>query len=56
LYVRENARVDGKPKVVSKIYLGSPERVATLASGTETDAIKIKVEEFEALRLAQQTD
>jgi transposase len=56
LYVREIARVDGKPKVVSQIYLGSPERVASLASGTETDTIKIKVEEFGALWLAQQMD
>jgi transposase len=56
LYVREIARVDGKPKVVSQIYLGSPERVAALASGTQTDAIKIKVEEFGALWLAQQMD
>jgi len=56
LYVREIARVDGKPKVVSQIYLGSPERVASLASGTETDTIKIKIEEFGALWLAQQMD
>ena len=56
LYVREIARVDGKPKVVSQIYLGSPERVAGLASGTETDTVKIKVEEFGALWLAQQLD
>ena len=56
LYVREIARVDGKPKVVSQIYLGSPERVAGLASGTQTATIKIKVEEFGALWLAQQMD
>jgi len=56
LYVREIARVDGKPKVVSQIYLGSPERVAGLASGTETGTVKIKVEEFGALWLAQQMD
>jgi transposase len=56
LYIREIARVDGKPKVVSQIYLGSPERVAGLASGTEQDTIKIKVEEFGALWLAQQMD
>ena len=54
LYVREIARVDGKPKVVSQIYLGSPERVASLAAGTQADTIKIKVEEFGALWLAQQ--
>jgi transposase len=56
LYVREIARVDGKPKVVSQIYLGSPERVAGLAKGTEKEPIKIKVEEFGALWLAQQMD
>lgn len=56
LYVREIARVDGKPKVVSQIYLGSPERVAGLATGDKTDTIKIKVEEFGALWLAQQMD
>lgn len=56
LYVREIARVDGKPKVVSQIYLGSPERVAGLASGTEKDSITFKVEEFGALWLAQQMD
>ncbi len=56
LYVREIARVDGKPKVVSQIYIGSPERVAGLASGTEKGPVKIKVEEFGALWLAQQMD
>jgi transposase len=56
LYVREIARINGKPKVVSQIYLGSPERVAGLASGTEKDTEKIKVEEFGALWLAQQMD
>jgi len=56
LYVREIARVDGKPKVVSQIYIGSPARVAELASGTEKGPVKIKVEEFGALWLAQQMD
>jgi len=56
LYVREIARIDGKPKVVSQIYIGSPERVAGLASGTEKGPVKIKVEEFGALWLAQQMD
>jgi len=56
LYVREIARVDGKPKVVSQIYIGSPARVAALASGTEKGPVKIKVEEFGALWLAQQMD
>jgi transposase len=56
LYVREIARVDGKPKVVSQIYIGSPARVADLASGIEKGPVKIKVEEFGALWLAQQMD
>lgn len=54
LYVREIARVGGKPKVVSQVYIGSPERVASLASGSEESAIKLKVEEFGALWLADQ--
>jgi len=56
LYVREIVRVGGKPKVVSQIYIGSPERVAGLAAGTEEGPEKIKVEEFGALWLAQQMD
>ncbi len=56
LYVREIARVDGKPKVVSQIYIGSPARVAGLASGTEKGPVKIRVEEFGALWLARQMD
>ena len=56
LYVREIARVGGKPKVVSQIYIGSPERVAGLASGSAEGAVKLKVEEFGALWLADQID
>lgn len=56
LYIREIARVDGKPKVVSQIYIGSPERVASLASGTEREQVKLKVEEFGALWIAQLMD
>ena len=56
MYVREIARVDGKPKVVSQVYLGSPERVAGLAEGTETKPLKIKVEEFGALWIAKKLD
>jgi transposase len=56
LYVREIARVQGKPKVVSQIYVGSPERVATLVSAAPEGAVKLKVEEFGALWLADQID
>jgi transposase len=54
LYVREIARVGGKPTVVSQVYIGSPEKVASLASGTGESAIKLRVEEFGALWLAEQ--
>ena len=33
LYVREIARVNGKPKVISQTYIGSPEKVAGLVRG-----------------------
>jgi len=56
LYVREIARVDGKPKVVSQVYLGSPERVAGLAKGSESKPLKINVEEFGALWVAKKMD
>lgn len=56
LYVREIARVDGKPKVISQIYLGSPERVANLATGQDQHIQTLKVEEFGALWLAWQID
>lgn len=54
LYVREIARVGGKPKVVSQVYIGSPERVAGLVAGSGEAAFKLRVEEFGALWLADQ--
>ena len=54
LYVREIARVHGKPKVVSQTYIGSPARVLSLATGQEQEPTRLKVEEFGALWLAQQ--
>jgi len=56
LYVREIARVGGKPKVISQVYIGSPERTAGLATGEGQGAVKLKVEEFGALWLSQQID
>ena len=56
LYVREIARVDGKPKVISQIYIGSPEKVAGLLGSKETDILNLKVEEFGSLWLAYQID
>ncbi|GBE12600.1 MAG TPA: hypothetical protein ENG79_08475 [Desulfobacteraceae bacterium] len=51
-YVREIARVDGKPKVVNQVYLGSPERIFELAKGREKMPDKIQAQEFGALWLA----
>lgn len=56
LYVREIARVDGKPKVVSQTYVGSPEKVATLASSCGGGPIKLRVEEFGGPWLANEID
>ena len=56
LYIREIARVEGKPKVVSQVYVGSPERVASLVTGMGDAAVKLKVQEFGALWLASQID
>ena len=57
-YIREIARVDGKPTVVSQVYLGSLERMLALANcGSGDDSVaKIKVEEFGALWLANLID
>lgn len=54
LYIREIARVHGKPKVVSQTYIGSPARVLYLATGQGQKNFKVKVEEFGALWIAKQ--
>jgi len=51
-YVREMARVDGKPKVVNQVYLGSPERILQIATGGRGGPIRICAQEFGALWLA----
>jgi len=56
LYVREIKRVDGKPKVVSQVYIGSPAKVAALARGEESGEVKLRVEEFGALWVADRVD
>ena len=55
-YVREMARVDGKPKVTNQVYLGSPERIMALAKGSGSSLKKIQVQEFGALWLANLID
>ena len=56
LYVREIARVGGRPTVTSQVYVGSPERVRELVEGAGAQEVRLKVEEFGALWLAQQLD
>ena len=56
LYVREIARVDGKPKVISQTYIGAPERVAAMATRKGQEAETLKTQEFGALWVAQQID
>jgi len=56
LYVREIARVAGKPKVINQVYIGPPERVAGLASGALAEESRLSVEEFGALWVANRMD
>lgn len=56
LYVREIARVGGRPKVVSQIYLGSPDRLKELATTKGLGDTKLRVEEFGALWAANEMD
>jgi len=49
LYVREIARVDGKPKVISQTYIGSPDRVASLVKDKGQELKTLRAEEFGAL-------
>lgn len=34
-YIRETARVNGKPKVVNQVYLGTVEKILSMATGQE---------------------
>jgi hypothetical protein len=55
-YIREMARVNGKPKVINQIYLGSVERILGMATGERGGLGKIQVQEFGALWLANVLD
>jgi transposase len=50
-YVREIARVDGKPKVINQVYLGSPDRILEMAQGGNKMPRKIQAQSFGALWL-----
>ena len=56
LYVREMARVNGKPKVVWQKYLGPPERVKELVEQQGGQDVTFKVEEFGTLWAANLMD
>ena len=56
LYAREIARVNGKPKVISQTYIGSPDRVAGLVKCQSQEISTLRAEEFGALWMAQQVD
>jgi transposase len=51
-YVREIARVNGKPKVINQVYLGSPERILKMAAKSSGIPEKIQASEFGSLWLA----
>lgn len=53
-YVRETGRVKGKTKVLSQVYLGSPEKILQMVADAKTSVMpkKIQSQEFGALWLA----
>lgn len=55
LYVREMQRVNGKPTVISQVYVGSPDRVKELVNENNEEA-KLRVEEFGSVWLANEID
>ena len=55
-YVRETARVDGKPKVVNQVYLGSPERLLEMATSPPGSVKKLQVQEYGSLLIADLID
>lgn len=57
-YIREMARVGGKPKVINQVYLGSVEKILSLALAKERPAgvDRIQTQEFGSLWLAQQVE
>lgn len=57
LYVREIARVQGKPKVVSQVYIGAPERVRDMVDGEgPMGEAKLRVQEFGSVWMAERMD
>jgi transposase len=55
-YIRETARVAGKPRVVTQIYLGTIERILEMATGGKEKPLKILCQEFGSLFVANLMD
>jgi transposase len=56
-YIKESARVNGKPRTVNQIYLGSIERIMDMALGHQSPSVnKIQSQEFGSLFLANLVD
>ncbi|MBF0105109.1 MAG: IS1634 family transposase [Deltaproteobacteria bacterium] len=54
-YIREMARIDGKPKVTNQIYLGTAEKIMKVFT-EESKPDKIQTQEFGALWVANEVD
>ena len=55
-YVREIARVNGKTKVINQVYIGSVEKILSLATSQSEKLTKLQVQEFGSLWLADLID
>ena len=57
-YIREIQRVDGKPKVVSQVYLGSIDAIAKRFQGTEQGRkpLRLQSHSFGALFLVNEME
>lgn len=55
-YIREMARVNGKPKAINSIYLGSVANIARMATERNAPVSKIQSDSFGSLWLADQIE
>jgi len=55
-YIRETARVAGKPRVVTQIYLGTIERILEMATAGKEKPLRILCQEFGSLFVANLMD
>jgi transposase len=55
-YIREMARVNGKPKAINTIYLGSVANIAQMATERNAPVVKIQSDSFGSLWLADRIE